>query len=312
VDFTASREETMQEKTIDFQLTSNGYAIDMSPNRLGWLEPSDPGEPMPLLREKYRTSGYLWLKGLLPRQKVLDFRRRYFEKMVNTGLISREFDPVEGIYAGGGEDRAAVNKVMMTFVRSAAYESFCLMEEIWKFYEVFLEGDPYLHKRKIVRHTRPQDKTCTGAHYDLIYLRGGTERVVTSWIPIGDIPVEMGGLIYLEGSHAWGQRMEAEYQQSAGHLTPEERVSAYNRHMDNSGWMTRDLPALAEKVNTRWLAANYENGDMMVHSPYMVHASTTNIDSRGRVRLSTDIRYQRVQDEIDARWQNHWSLDDML
>jgi len=29
-------------------------------------------------------------------------------------------------------------------------------------------------------------------------------------------------------------------------------------------------------------------------------------------RLSTDIRYQNVEDEIDVRWTNHWSLGDML
>jgi hypothetical protein len=51
---------------------------------------------------------------------------------------------------------------------------------------------------------------------------------------------------------------------------------------------------------------------MVVHSPYMVHASTMNVDPDKRIRLSTDIRYQRVRDEIDARWNNHWSLDDML
>jgi len=30
------------------------------------------------------------------------------------------------------------------------------------------------------------------------------------------------------------------------------------------------------------------------------------------MRLSADIRYQLVRDEIDVRWANHWSLDDML
>jgi hypothetical protein len=44
----------------------------------------------------------------------------------------------------------------------------------------------------------------------------------------------------------------------------------------------------------------------------MIHASTTNQDRSQRLRLSTDIRYQNVNDEIDARWNNHWSLDDML
>jgi len=37
-----------------------------------------------------------------------------------------------------------------------------------------------------------------------------------------------------------------------------------------------------------------------------------NVDPARRIRLSTDIRYQRVTDEIDVRWNNHWSLDDML
>jgi ectoine hydroxylase-related dioxygenase (phytanoyl-CoA dioxygenase family) len=294
------------------QLSSNGYNLEMTPQRLGWLTPSDPFEPLETLRRRYRQQGYIWLKGILPRQKVLDFRRRFFESVLETGLIDLNFDVEEGIYSGGGEDRAAINRALMTFVRSAAFESFCLMEDIWRFYDQFLEGASYLHKRKIVRHNRPFDKNTTGAHYDLIYLRGGTNRLCTSWIPAGDIPVEMGGLIYLEDSDAWGRRMEAEYQEKSEYLPPEERVSAYNRHMDNTGWMTKDLPSLAERVGTRWLVADYEAGDMVVHSPYMIHAATVNTSRDGRIRLSTDIRYQRVQDEIDARWQNHWSLDDML
>jgi len=44
----------------------------------------------------------------------------------------------------------------------------------------------------------------------------------------------------------------------------------------------------------------------------MIHAATNNVDELGRIRLSTDIRYQSVREEIDARWNNHWSLDDML
>jgi hypothetical protein len=30
------------------------------------------------------------------------------------------------------------------------------------------------------------------------------------------------------------------------------------------------------------------------------------------MRLFSDIRCQRRRDEIDRRWQNHWSFDDML
>jgi len=302
----------MSERELTAELSSNGYNLDMRPERLGWLTPTDPGLPIEQLREQYRAQGYLWLKNILPRQKVLAFRERYFSAFQGTGLLREGSHPRDGIYSGGPEDRAANNKALMTVVRTASFESFCLMEEIWGFYERFLQGAPYLHKRKITRHTRPFDKNCTGAHYDLVYLRGGTSNLCTSWIPIGDTPVELGGLIYLEGSDAWGRQAEAGYQAKAADLSPEERVAAYNKYMDNTGWITKDLPSLADRLNARWLMADYEAGDMVVHSPYMVHASTVNLSAEGQMRLSTDIRYQRVQDEIDARWQNHWSLDDML
>jgi hypothetical protein len=79
-----------------------------------------------------------------------------------------------------------------------------------------------------------------------------------------------------------------------------------------TGWLSNNLAAMAEELDTRWLIADYEAGDMVVHSPYMVHASTMNVDPEKRIRLSTDIRYQCVRDEIDVRWNNHWSFGDML
>ena len=180
------------------------------------------------------------------------------------------------------------------------------------FMDQFLGGLSYLHKRKIMRFTQPNTETVTPAHYDLIYLRGGTTRIVTAWIPIGDVPAEMGGLVYLEGSHAIGVEMESEFSARALELSPAERINAYNKNMTAGGWVSKDLPDMAERFDTRWLFADYEAGDVMLHSPYMIHASTTNADPEGRIRLSTDIRYQNVEDEIDARWSNHWSLDDML
>ncbi|MEP6987637.1 MAG: dehydrogenase, partial [Chloroflexota bacterium] len=84
----------------------------------------------------------------------------------------------------------------------------------------------------------------------------------------------------------------------------------YNKNMSETGWLTKDLPLLANRLNSRWLMADYEAGDMVIHSPYMIHASTTN--TRMTMRLSTDIRYQLVRDEIDPRWTANWSPDDKL
>lgn len=292
-------------------LVSNGYTL--SPGHIGFLTPTDYTLPRAALWEQYQAQGYLWLKGILDRDAVLDFRRRVFAAFTDTGLVAAGAEPVDGIYSGVSltPGKPHPNKVLMEIVRWAAFEGFCLAEPIVRFYEEFLEGAVYLHKRKILRYTVPHDPGCTGPHYDLVYLRGGTNRICTSWIPVGDIPVEMGGLIYLENSHHRGRELEAEFLAQSSELPPEERVSAYNKYTSSSGWLDKDVEMLAAKYDTRWLCADYEAGDMVIHDPYMIHAATVNADDE-RMRLSIDIRYQLVRDEIDVRWQNHWSLDDML
>lgn len=299
-------------RPLKHPLRSNGFTLSISPERLGALVPSDPATPLAALQAQYRAQGYLWLKGFFSRDDVLEFRRHFFAAFQSTGLLKSGADPADGIYSGAPEDKRQTNKVLMEQVRTAAYESFCLQPRLWKFYNTFLEGPSYLHKRKIIRYLTPGSDWATPAHYDLIYLRGGTDRVVSSWIPIGDISLEMGGLIYLEGSDAKGRQMEAEFGRRNADLSSEERISAYNKNMAEGGWVSKDLPSMAEKFGARWLVADYKAGDMVVHSPYMIHASTNNADPSGRIRLSTDIRYQNVRNEIDARWQDHWSLGDML
>lgn len=296
---------------VDQPLVSNGYMLSTAPHRLGFLEPSDPRTPLAELRAQYRAQGYLWLKGLLDRKAVLAFRKRFFDHLLPTGIVTPDSDTGDGVYSGQPVDRSLHDKLLMEFVRAAAFEAFCLDARIWHFYEHFLEAPVYLHKRKILRSSLPGSAFSTPAHYDLIYLRGGTSSVCTSWIPIGDVPIEMGGLVYLEGSDHVGRHMEAEFAAKNAALSPEERVNAYNKNMSEGGWVSKNLPQMAERFDTRWLAANYEAGDMVVHSAYMIHAATVNRHPN-KIRLSTDIRYQRVRDEIDARWGQHWSLDDML
>jgi ectoine hydroxylase-related dioxygenase (phytanoyl-CoA dioxygenase family) len=293
-------------------LQSNHFALEMKPERLGWLEPSSASEDLSRLRDRFRERGYLWLKHFLPREDVLGFRRHFFAQFLETGLLKPGSDPLEGPYAGGGEDAALVSKRLLELVRSAAYESFCLHPKLWRFLDQFLNGPAYLHKRKLIRFTKPRDPAATGAHYDLVYLRGGTDRFCTVWIPVGDIPVEMGGLTYLEASHEKGRRLEAEFRRRNLERSEQEHLNAFNKNMGENGWVSKDLPGMADRFDSRWLIADYEAGDVMLHGAYTIHAATTNEDQQGRLRLSTDIRYQNVRDEIDARWANHWTLEDML
>ena len=52
-------------------------------------------------------------------------------------------------------------------------------------------------RRSLLRNNTPGNKAI-GVHYDQIFLRKGEDTSVTAWVPIGDIGLTGGGLIYLE------------------------------------------------------------------------------------------------------------------
>ncbi|HEY9290333.1 MAG TPA: phytanoyl-CoA dioxygenase family protein [Microlunatus sp.] len=274
-------------------LTSNGYVLDQRPERFGALQtvPDSERTDRDKLWQRLAADGYLYLPGFLDPQAVQDFRSYYFDRLAPAGLTEQN--------ANGDLDQATLRRVLFReIVPGQPYADFCRQPAIVDFFSWLLADDVHLHRRKILRHTRPGDSgigQATQAHYDLLYLRAGTDQVLTIWIPIGDCPVERGSLIYLEGSHHWVQNEEA-----AGRLT---RPAAS---------ITADLPGLADDHDARWLATDFRSGDVMVHTAQIVHAALDNVDPDRVTRLSTDIRYQRVSDRIDVRWQNHWHDRDGL
>src|SRR5258708_23842962 len=124
-------------RSFNTPLISNGYTLDMSPARLGWLEATDAQLPVARLRQIYQRQGYLWLKHLFASEVVLHFRR-FFEEMTASG-----------------------DQTFLDVVRSQEYEAFCTMPALWQFYQAFLEGQPYLHKRKLIRFSWPGLAYCT-------------------------------------------------------------------------------------------------------------------------------------------------------
>jgi hypothetical protein len=276
-------------------LTSNGYRLAES--RVGPLEPVPDAirNDRDALWQRLRRDGYLFLRGALDPERVWAFRRYYFDALRPTGLVA---DPDRGTVNGADPDVAQLRRILFRdIVPGRPYLEFCTQPAIRGWFEWFLRDWPFLHRRKLIRHTCPGENgvgTATQAHYDLVYLREGTDRVLSAWIPLGDCPISLGGLTYLQGSH---HRVLAE--ERAGGVRP-------------TGWITADLPALASRYDTRWLVTDYAAGDLVVHSAYLIHAALDNVDPNGTMRLSTDIRYQRSDLPIDWRWQHDWNDHDGL
>jgi Phytanoyl-CoA dioxygenase (PhyH) len=279
-------------------LTSNGFGL--GPEQVGWLQPvpaSQRGDPA-ALRRRLQSDGYLYLQGVLDPEEVGAFRRFYFQKLARTGLLEAGVDPQLGIAATMGVDLEAVRKILFEeIVVSHQYEAFCTQPALVDFYRSLFGAEPFLHRRRLLRAVPPEEIRpggATRAHYDLVYIREGSDQVLASWIPLGDCPVGDGGLVYLEGSH-----LKVQQHERAGLLRPK-------------GYLGADLGRIADDFGGRWLRADYAAGDMVVHTAYLVHASLDNVGLARRIRLSTDIRFQSSREVVDWRWQQHWHDEDGL
>jgi ectoine hydroxylase-related dioxygenase (phytanoyl-CoA dioxygenase family) len=288
----------LKKEVIHFSspLISHGYVLDTAPARLGQLEavPDKEREDYPFLRRRMSQNGYLFIKRFFNPEKILQFRDYYFRMLADTGLLRPGSKPVEGMAGEGPVDQLKLRDILFNdIVRGTEYANLCASPELVDFFQKFLGGEVFLNKRKILRHILPNSEEATGAHYDLVYLRQGTDQIFTVWIPLGDCAVQDGSLMYLEGSHKYFREME--------------NASIEKKKAE---WLTEDLPTLADKLNTRWLVTDYEAGDVVIHGAYTVHASLNNTNNAGRMRLSTDIRYQLANDPIDKRWQVDWHYND--
>jgi len=96
---------------------------------------------------------------------------------------------------------------------------------------------PFILRRHLIRSNVPFAKgTSTGVHYDQIFLRAAPPTTLTAWVPIGDCGPMNGGLMYLEGSVATGERIEqgfTELCEKKG-MSEEERLYAFNQNVSGA------------------------------------------------------------------------------
>ncbi|KAM5378593.1 hypothetical protein ACJZ2D_004392 [Fusarium nematophilum] len=252
------------------------------------LQPSYPSEPLEKLRSRYNQDGYLFVKGLLPRNDVLKCREAYFSFLSPTKVLKPGTGPVDGIYdemnnpadypnLGTGKppdrdtaalflqlaEKAHTEKWYLDFSRHAALQQFVEKLTGWG-------DDTLLLPRSLLRNNTPVNKAI-GVHYDQIFLRYGDPSAVTAWIPIGDISEQGGSLIYLEESDALGKEIEVEFTERAKQsgLSDEEQHNPFNANMMSNGFLADGPLHFGREHGRRWLVTAYEAGDVVFHKPHM-------------------------------------------
>jgi ectoine hydroxylase-related dioxygenase (phytanoyl-CoA dioxygenase family) len=158
--------------------------------------------------------------------------------------------------------------------------------ELLAVHRALLGGEVRSFDMRWPRFVRPGEGC--GFHCDGPYMNRGTSRIFSSWIPLGRIDRHEGALILLEDSHQSPRLLDGYLQADADR--------------DGLTWLDDDPVAVQDAYGRRWLTTDFRPGDVLVFGMHMLHGAIDNASPVGRCRLSSDSRYQRVDEPTDPRW----------
>ena len=277
-------------------LTSCGYVVPRGPEHLGTLRESTHLVDDPeALRRRMAEDGYLYLRDYLDREQALQARWAITASLAAEGHL----DPAFPAMAGMPRDGAHVG-LRPGLARHAELQELLYSGAMLAFYRTFLGGPIRHYDFTWLRVVGPG--RATPPHCDIVFMGRGTRRVFTSWTPLGDVPLPVGGLMILEGSHrlehiqrTYGQKDVDRY--CANRADADEWISGAKRW---GGWLARNPVLLRERLGGRWLTADFRIGDVLVFGMDTIHASLDNQTSS--LRISCDARYQLASEPVDERW----------
>ncbi|GHO51040.1 phytanoyl-CoA dioxygenase family protein [Ktedonospora formicarum] len=257
----------------------SGQASEIYDEYTSFVE-SDANAAAEMLQKQMSEQGYLFFRGLVPADEVRSVRRSMLEVLSAAGWVNPAYDLMEGrampgqepLTEGQPEYAAAYREVL----RLPNFYNFPCHTALMAIAQKLLEGDVFVHPRRIGRITFPGSAAfATPPHQDYYYIRGSVETY-SCWTPLGDCPRELGGLAVWPGTHNLGF-----VEHSARH------VGAVGGH---------GIPV--DESQAQWHTVDYGIGDALFFRSYTIHKALPNL-TKDRLRLSTDNRYQISNDEID-------------
>ena len=281
-------------------LTSFGQKLDVSPQAFGELRRSgDIAHDAAQLRDRMAEDGYLYLPGFLDVAEVLSVRREITDRLAANGAIDSGGQSMDAIYGAGGDIKAGHGRAV------PGTPLFKLLNEgrMMAFYERLFGGAVRHFDFTWLRIVKPGRGTYP--HCDVVYMGRGTFRLCTAWTPLGDIPLDLGGLMILENSHRQADKLKPYLRRDVdayctNHPDAGLIESGQKLWQDWDGRLSSNPVTLREKLGGRWLTADFKAGDLLTFGMATVHASLDN--QSNRLRISCDSRYQLASEPADERW----------
>ncbi len=238
------------------------------------------------LQQRALEDGYLFFKRFLPRGEVLALRADMLGVVEKYGWRQKGQEAL-----GGGIDVDALNKVPEEMMRTdigvstEAYKDVNRLERfhelphhprLMALYRTLFGKEVLVHARHIGRMiTAHQNVFPTPPHQDFPLIQGSS-NTWTCWFPVGDCPVEMGGLTVLRGSHHYGYLPIQPAKGAGGIAVP---LCSYDRD---------------------WVEGDFEAGDMLTFSSYTLHRALR-CRWKTQIRLSMDVRFQPIEEPVEAK-----------
>lgn len=226
-----------------------------------------------LLRERAKRDGYLFFRRLVPRGDVSQLREAFVDILERHGWLNEGADAENLLSTQEArvEGMTEYWPVFDEFQRMEAFHALAHSPPILEMLRTLFGEEPLVHPRNIGRIMFPSSPA-TPPHQDFVHIQG-TPDVWTAWIPLGDCPMELGGIAVLAGSH---------------------RDGVYPvRPMRGAG----GVGVNEEAIDGEWRGGGFETGDAIFFHSQAVHKSLPN-QTGERMRLSVDYRYQAASKPV--------------
>ena len=226
------------------------------------------------LRERAQRDGYLFIRGLLPTEVLESLRLQCLEIASDAGWVKKDTplaDAIADIDSFCVEPQPEYMGVYFHMYKLPEFQALQHHPNLIGVIEGIL-GEPVMpHARIIGRTIFPQREVfTTPPHQDFIPIQG-TADTYTAWIPLSDIPPELGGLQIASGSHRHG-------------------VYDFKPAMGAGGI------AVTNPLEGTWVNNPFKQGDVLIFHSMAVHKGVSNASDR--LRMSIDARYQKISDPI--------------
>lgn len=218
------------------------------------------------LRRRLAEDGYLFFRNLLPAAQVRAAAAGVLAELRRGGWVDDRGTP--------SADRRALNSMealgdpaFRAAIASPAFNRVPYLAPLRGLVRQILGPGAFSYPAKVLRAVYPERPpgTARGRYVHQDYAVSGVQDMLTTWVPLMEIPVRLGGLAVRPGSH----------------LGPPQRPRVLGQ--DERGWAT----------------AHYQEGDALVFHCLTAHAALPNHGTS--LRLSGDFRWQQPDRSAPAQ-----------